>query len=155
MLTFLDQSSGTVLGVKVSGKLTHADYRQLADKLEAMLGKHDKVRVLIEMEDCQGWDIGAAWENLRFAFQHDHQCERCAVVGDKKWQEWMTRLAKPFFNVRYFDHSQLEEAWRWANRGLEDDIRRRAYEKWQEAGRPPSNGVSFWLAAEKEVLHQA
>lgn len=155
MLTFLDRSSGTVLGVKVIGKLTQADYRQLAERLETMLGRHDKVRILIEMEDCQGWDIGAAWDNLKFGFQHDHQCERCAVVGEKKWQKWMTKLAKPFFNVRYFDPSQREEAWRWINHKVEDDIRRRAYEKWEEAGRPPADGVSFWTAAEKEVLHQA
>ena len=26
-----------------------------------------------------------------------------------------------------------------------------AYRKWEEAGKPPSDGVSFWLEAEQEV----
>ena len=30
-------------------------------------------------------------------------------------------------------------------------IRRRAYEKWEKAGRPAGDGVAFWLAAEREL----
>lgn len=36
-----------------------------------------------------------------------------------------------------------------------ENIRLRAYLKWEAAGRPPNDGVSFWVEAEKEVLHQA
>lgn len=31
-------------------------------------------------------------------------------------------------------------------------IRRRAYEKWEAAGRPEARDVQFWLEAEREVL---
>jgi hypothetical protein len=34
------------------------------------------------------------------------------------------------------------------------DIRRRAYELWEAAGKPEGDGARFWLAAEQE-LHQA
>jgi hypothetical protein len=37
---------------------------------------------------------------------------------------------------------RLEEAW----------IRQRAYHKWEAAGRPPGDGVNFWLEAEREML---
>ncbi|NBT57261.1 DUF2934 domain-containing protein [bacterium] len=30
-------------------------------------------------------------------------------------------------------------------------IRLRAYELWEQSGRPESDGVEFWLMAEKEV----
>ena len=33
--------------------------------------------------------------------------------------------------------------------GHEEEIRPLAYRKWEEAGRPPDDGVQFWLAAEK------
>jgi hypothetical protein len=34
---------------------------------------------------------------------------------------------------------------------LEEAIRVRAYKKWDQAGRPPGDGVSFWLEAEQEL----
>jgi hypothetical protein len=34
---------------------------------------------------------------------------------------------------------------------LEDAIRTRAYHLWEAAGRPPGDGVSFWLEAEREL----
>jgi hypothetical protein len=33
-----------------------------------------------------------------------------------------------------------------------DQVRQRAYELWEEAGRPPGDGVEFWLAAEEEWI---
>ena len=32
-----------------------------------------------------------------------------------------------------------------------NDIRARAYEKWEAAGRPAGDGVQFWLQAETEL----
>jgi len=34
----------------------------------------------------------------------------------------------------------------------EEDVRRRAYRLWEEAGRPEGRSEEFWLAAEREVL---
>lgn len=34
-----------------------------------------------------------------------------------------------------------------------NEIRLRAYLKWQAAGQPPGDGVRFWLAAEQELLN--
>lgn len=39
------------------------------------------------------------------------------------------------------------------DREIEAAIRVRAYHKWEAAGRPPGDGVNFWLEAEREVLH--
>jgi hypothetical protein len=33
----------------------------------------------------------------------------------------------------------------------EDSIRTRAYALWEQAGRPESDGIEFWLRAEKEL----
>jgi hypothetical protein len=113
MLTFLNKSCGSVLGIKASGKLTRADYERFVPKLEQLIRQYGKVRVLFELDDCQGWEMAAAWDDLRFGLKHGRQVERCAVVGEKKWQEWMTRLSRPFFNAKYFDKAELEKAWQW------------------------------------------
>jgi hypothetical protein len=33
-----------------------------------------------------------------------------------------------------------------------DEIRVRAYTKWAAAGKPPGDGVKFWLQAERDLL---
>jgi hypothetical protein len=118
MLTILERSSGNVLGVRARGKLTHADYQMLVPKLEELIREHGRIRVLFELEDCQGWDVGAAWDDLRFAFKHGGDFDRCAVVGEKAWQKWMTKLSQPFFKARYFDRSELDRAWEWILEGV-------------------------------------
>jgi hypothetical protein len=37
----------------------------------------------------------------------------------------------------------------------EEEIRLRAYLKWEAAGRPAGDGARFWLEAERELLHGA
>jgi hypothetical protein len=41
--------------------------------------------------------------------------ERIALVGEKKWEEWMAKVCKPFTmaKVRYFDASEIDAAWAW------------------------------------------
>jgi hypothetical protein len=39
-----------------------------------------------------------------------------------------------------------------ASVAAQEAIRLRAYQKWEAAGKPASDGVEFWLAAEKELL---
>lgn len=34
---------------------------------------------------------------------------------------------------------------------FEEEVRLRAYLKWEAAGRPPGDGADFWLAAEQEL----
>jgi hypothetical protein len=36
----------------------------------------------------------------------------------------------------------------------EDAIRYRAYLKWEAAGRPPGDGLEFWMAAKEELLEE-
>jgi Protein of unknown function (DUF2934) len=35
----------------------------------------------------------------------------------------------------------------------EEEVRLRAYQKWEAAGRPDGDGVGYWLEAEQELLH--
>ena len=34
-----------------------------------------------------------------------------------------------------------------------EDVRQRAYQKWEAAGKPIGDGISFWLEAEEELSH--
>lgn len=119
MFELLPQSSGKVVGVKIKGKATHTDYQAFVPKLEEAIKKHGKIRVLFEMVDVSGFEMSAVWDDLKFEAKHCRDIERCAVVGDKKWEEWMVKIAKPFYSagVKYFDIKQLDDAWKWIKEG--------------------------------------
>ena len=101
--------------VKASQKLTKEDYEYFVPKIEALIKERGKIRVLFSMDDFHGWKMGALWEDVKFALKNFNGIERLALVGGKKWEEWMAKFCRPFTTarIRYFDRSEAEEATKW------------------------------------------
>ncbi len=121
MIEMLSRSFGKVFGMKVGGKLQHQDYERIVPMLEKLIQEHGTVRCLVEMTELHGIEPRALWDEIKFDVRHARQIERCAVVGDKVWEAWMTRFSRPiFFNaeIRYFDTTECEKAWVWIQEGL-------------------------------------
>ena len=121
MIEMLDQSSGKVFGMRVSGKIAHQDYERFVPLLEKLIEDHGSVRCLVELTDLHGIEPRALWDEIQFDVHHARQIERCAVVGDKKWEAWMTKLSRPIFaraEMRFFDRAETEKAWEWIKEGL-------------------------------------
>ncbi len=47
--------------------------------------------------------------------KHFKDIERIAMVGDKKWEQWMAAFCRPFTSakIRYFDQSEADSAHQW------------------------------------------
>ena len=120
MIEILLESSGNVLAVKASETLTHADYTErLLPRLEEVLTDYGTVRLLFEMVDFHGWQLRAMWDDLKLDVRHGRRIERCAVVGARRWEKYMVRLARPFFGaeIRYFEVAELADAWTFVREG--------------------------------------
>ena len=115
MIKQLPSPSEKVVGFELSGKLHDEDYKTFVPAIDAVSAKHGKARILAHLEDFHGWDLHAMWDEVKFATTHCLSIERIALVGDKKWEDWMATFCKPFTmaKVRYFDASQLDAAWAW------------------------------------------
>ncbi len=115
MIEPLPGSSEKVLAFKMSGKLHDEDYKKFVPLVDAAVAKEGKVRVLAQFHDFHGWDLGALWDDIKFSTTHCTKIERIALVGEKKWEQWMAKVCKPFTmaTVRYFDASQLDAARAW------------------------------------------
>lgn len=110
-----EEDGGKLLTVRLSEKLHKSDYEHFVPEVERLIGQHGKLRMLMEMHDFHGWDAGAMWEDTKFAIHHFKDIERIAMVGETKWEHGMAIFCKPFTiaKIRYFDHSQLDEARVW------------------------------------------
>ena len=114
MLTMSEEDADVVV-VTASGKLHKEDYDRFVPTFERIVRERGSVRVLIELQDFHGWDLPGLWEELKFDIAHLSDMGRVAIVGDKAWQEWGTRLSTPFVEaeMRYFDHGRTAEAREW------------------------------------------
>jgi hypothetical protein len=111
---------GKIIEVAVTGRLTDADYQRFIPEFERMTSRYKKIRLLFEMSQFHGWDVKAAWDDLKLGAKHYGDVERIAMIGEEKWQEWMARFSKPFTaaEVRYFDKTAAPAALTWLEEGL-------------------------------------
>ena len=111
----LSHEDGNLITVRVWKKLTGADYDALIPAWENVIEEYGSMRMLLIMDDFQGWEAGAAWDDFQFGVRHAKQVERVAMVGEKKWQRWLAKIGSWFLpgRVRYFKQMALAEAERW------------------------------------------
>ncbi|GBE67075.1 hypothetical protein MFM001_35370 [Mycobacterium sp. MFM001] len=118
VIEVMNESSGNVLGIRGSGKLSRADYRDvLAPRVRLLLRQFRKLRVLLLMDEAfEGWSLGAAWANTVFDVKHRRNFEKIAIVGAPKWEEWCAKTAATVLirgDLQTFDKDQLIPAWEW------------------------------------------
>ena len=119
MIEQLQTDSPKIIGFKLSGKLHDEDYKTFVPIVEAAVDAEGKVSLFVQFEDFHGWDLHAAWDDMKFGIQHYADFARIALVGDRKWEEWMAKLCRPFTKatVKYFAASEVEAAWAWLRAG--------------------------------------
>jgi hypothetical protein len=110
-----EMEEGRVLEVAVSGKLTQDDYQRFVPAFERLVKQHGKIGVLFEMSDFHGWEAAALWDDVKFDRKHFADIDRLAMVGDKRWEKWMSLFCRPFTTatIRYFDRAAIEAARDW------------------------------------------
>ena len=115
MLTLNEEAVGKILLVKISGKLSKEDYQRFVPDVERLIKDHGKIRILVQMHDFHGWELGALWEDIKFDMKHFGDIERLALVGESKWEAGMAAFCKPFTKakIQYFDESKSADALTW------------------------------------------
>lgn len=108
-------SDEKVLPVTASGKVTKEDYEKAIPELEKLLEEHGGLRFFVKLENVTGFELGALWEDLKFDRKHKNEFGKTAVVGDKTWEEWLTRVSGLFFSpeVKFFYADKEGEARDW------------------------------------------
>jgi len=114
-IELVENAEAKTLQVKVSGKLSAEDYETLEPGVEKLIEASGKIKILFIMHDFHGWNLGAVWEDIKFATKHCRDIERIAMVGENALEKWMATICKPFTmsSVKYFDAGEDEAAREW------------------------------------------
>jgi hypothetical protein len=103
------------LRIHCSGKVVKADYLLLVPLFEKAVKEDGAQKILFDLVGFEGWDFGALWEEPKFDYKHLADIQRCAVIGDKKWEQVLANFFKPFTKakIRYFERADAAEAQAW------------------------------------------
>jgi hypothetical protein len=115
----LPETQGDFVAIQLTEKVTKLDLEIIAPLLEARIEEYHKIALFVEMHDFHGWTSSGFWADTKFDLKHHGDFSRIAMVGDRKWEEWMAALAKPFTSakVRYYDLKDREAGLRWSSGG--------------------------------------
>lgn len=118
MVTLL-QDEGNFVAFKLSGTLHDEDYKAFVTVIEDAAGK-GKLHLLVEMVAFQGWDRRALWDGIKLDARLGRNIERLALVGDKRWEQWMAKICRPFTSamIQYFNADDMKDAEAWVQDGL-------------------------------------
>ena len=101
--------------LKATGTLTHADYEKIVPILDEALAEVEKpiVDAYFDGTEFEGWELQAAWDDLRLGLKHGKKFHRIAIYGNQHWQEIMAKVGGWFVagEVRYFDDPLDALAW--------------------------------------------
>jgi hypothetical protein len=52
---------------------------------------------------------------MKFGHDYHEKITKMAIVGDKKWEKWLTKLVDPFYasQAKYFHTTEMDAAWDW------------------------------------------
>ncbi|OAN10970.1 hypothetical protein A3K86_18485 [Photobacterium jeanii] len=101
--------------IKAIGTLTHGDFEKITPILDDALASVEKPQIdaYIDGSDFEGWELQAAWDDLRLGLKHGKKFHRVAIYGNQRWQEIMAKVGGWFVagEVRYFDEPLDALAW--------------------------------------------
>jgi len=113
MLQTMERSTDTAIGYKISGEMTKADYQTLVPAVSAAIKAQGTVSVMFDLTGFQ-WEKISAWgSEVDFGKQFHDKIDRMAIVGDKKWEHHLAKLAKPYAakEAKFFETDN--DAWSW------------------------------------------
>lgn len=108
-------SSGGILTARISGRLTQPELAALQASAQENLRAQGHVSLLVLLDNFEGWRDSDDWSDVSF-MENDPSIRKMAIVGLKKWEEWVLMFAaSPVrkFPIAYFQADALEQAKAW------------------------------------------
>jgi hypothetical protein len=68
---------------------------------------------MIDATELEGWELRAAWDDLKLGLKHGRAFKRIAVLGNRDWQKYVSKIGSWFTSgeIKYFEDKA--DALRW------------------------------------------
>ncbi len=115
MFEILDITKDNLIAFKVKGKVEKADYDKLTPLLEKTEREFDKRKLYVEIENIEGIEPTALWEDFKVYFLHIKNFDKIAIIGQSGVIEKLTNLTRPFVSgeIKFYETGEAVNARDW------------------------------------------
>ena len=116
MIQFLDINEENTVAARVVGKIETEDVEKAAKEIDQQLEEDGKVKMYIELDHFEGYELEAFLKDLKFTVRHFDDFERVALVGQEEWLDALGEITDEIFSgveVRYYPLGERPQALRW------------------------------------------
>src|SRR5256885_5706523 len=86
MAAQIDHEPNDVYVLCVSGILKRSEFAAKQNTVATKIDNGVKPRLLAILEDFQGWERGADWNDLDFLISHSGEIAKIAIVAERRWE---------------------------------------------------------------------
>jgi len=118
MIQKLPESTESVLGFKITGKVTLEEEKEWIARFEESIARHGRISALIVLGEEAGWGLKAGLEDIKWCMTHMKNLNKIAIVTDSKIWKWLISVDAQFAKLahigeKHFEPARIEEAWAW------------------------------------------
>lgn len=115
MIEFINTSYDHIVGFRMDSTASEADMKPLFARLNEKLRLHQRLRLLIEYVDDQGFSLDTLVEDVRYSFSQPGIFEKTAVITCRDWLQQASQLAYELKDtqLKSFHYSEKDLAFRW------------------------------------------
>jgi len=120
MITELAESHDNILAFEITGKVSQEEENAWIAKIDAILGKHDKISAMVILGDNASWGTWAGIQDIAWLFKNYNKFNKIAIVSESNVWKWLIAIDSQFAKLvgvdeKHFDAYEAKEAWRWVN----------------------------------------
>jgi hypothetical protein len=112
----IDYEPNNVCVLRISGVLKRSEFGGGQEAVAREIDAGSKPRLLAILENFEGWERGADWNDLDFMLSHGDEISRIAIVGEPRWETQALAFAGMGFRrapVKFFPAGQESQARAW------------------------------------------
>ena len=102
--------------LKISGMLKRSEFARQQEFIAKEIDAGTKPRVLVVLENFEGWERRVDWNDLDFLVSHSGEIVKIGIVVEPRWEAHALAFAGAGFrrgSVKMFLPDQLTEARAW------------------------------------------
>lgn len=102
--------------LRIRGTLKRSEFGAEQTELARKIDTGSNPRLLVILENFEGWERGADWNDLDFMISHGGKISKIAIVAEPRWETLALAFAGAGLRrapVKFFPPSELEQARNW------------------------------------------
>ena len=112
----VEYEANDICVLRISGTLKRSEFGAEQSAIARKIDMGSKPRLLVILENFEGWERGADWNDLDFMISHGGEISKIAIVAEPRWEALALAFAGAGVRrapVKFFQPNELEQARSW------------------------------------------